>query len=91
MYLPWVIETCPPVTMKVFYLNLGISIALMVGGFLLPPTGVIDGSVLTAVGLLLMFAVIAQVPKILEAVQKGQSIKLKKGDMTVDISGSDAH
>lgn len=75
--------------MKVFYLNLGISIALMVGGFLLPPTGVIDGSVLTAVGLLLMFAVIAQVPKILEAVQKGQSIKLQKGDMTVDISGSE--
>ena len=39
--------------MRVFYFNLFISIALIVGGFLLPPMGIIDGSVLTAVGELL--------------------------------------
>lgn len=76
--------------MKVFYFNLAVSIALIVGGFIIPPTGIIDGSVLTAVGLLLMFAVIAQIPKILDSVQKGKSIKLQKGDMSVDISANEA-
>lgn len=68
---------------KVFYLNLAVSIALIVGGFILPPTGVIDGSVLTAVGLLLMFGVIAQIPAILDAVRNGKSIKLQKGDLSI--------
>ena len=58
--------------MRVFYFNLFISIALIVGGFFVPPIGVIDGSVLTAVGLLLMFGVIAQIPTILNAVREGK-------------------
>lgn len=61
--------------MRVFYFNLFISIALIVGGFLLPPTGIIDGSVLIAVGELLMFGVIAQIPRILDAVRNGKSFK----------------
>lgn len=73
--------------MKVFYLNLVISIALIVCGFFVPPLGIIDGSVLTAVGLLLMFAVIAQIPKIMDAVRSGKSIKLQKGDFSVDVTG----
>lgn len=44
--------------------------------FLVPPVGVIDGSVLTAVGLLLMFATLAQVPTIVEAARNGKCIKL---------------
>ena len=70
--------------MKVFYLNLGVSIALIVGGFIIPPTGIIDGSVLTAVGLLLMFAVVAQIPRILDAVHQGKSIKVSKGDLSFE-------
>lgn len=72
--------------MKVFYANLAISIALIVGGFLLPPTGVIDGSVLTAVGLLLMFSVLAQIPTIIEAAKNGKSIRLSKGDFSAEVS-----
>jgi len=72
--------------MKVFYLNLGVSIALIVGGFIIPPTGIIDGSVLTAVGLLLMFAVVAQIPRILDAVHQGKSIKVSKGDLSFEAS-----
>ena len=34
--------------MTAFYINLSVSIVLIVGGFLLPPMGIIDGSVLTA-------------------------------------------
>ena len=74
--------------MKVFYLNLAISIALIVGGFQVPPVGVIDGSVLTAVGLLLMFAVIVQLPKVIEAARNGQSFKVTKGDFSAEVSAS---
>ena len=74
--------------MIVFYVNLVISIALLVGGFLLPPTGIIDGSVLSAVGELLMFGVITQMPRILDAVRNGKSLKFQKGDSSVEISAS---
>lgn len=67
-------------------MNLFVSIALIVGGFFVPPVGVIDGSVLTAVGLLLMFAVIAQVPKVFEAARNGRSFKVTKGDFGVEVS-----
>lgn len=40
----------------IFYVCLGIAIALFIGGFFCPPMGVIDGSVLKAGGLLLGFA-----------------------------------
>ncbi len=70
-----------------FYLTLLVSIALIVGGFFVPPLGIIDGSVLTAVGELLMFAVIAQVPKILDAVRHGKTIKVSKGDFGVEVTG----
>lgn len=68
--------------MKVFYLTLGTSIFLIGAGFLIPPTGVIDGSVLTAVGELLMFSVIARIP---EAIKAGKSVKIQKGDSSIEI------
>lgn len=74
--------------MRVFYFNLFISIALIVGGFFVPPIGVIDGSVLTAVGFLLMFGVIAQIPTILNAVREGKSIKLTKGDFSAEVNSN---
>ena len=72
--------------MKVFYVNLAVSILLIVGGFFVPPIGVIDGSVLSAVGLLLMFATIDKIP---EAIKAGKSVKISKGDLTISAS-SDA-
>ena len=68
--------------MKTFYVTLFISIALIVGGFIVPPTGEIDGSVLTAVGLLLMFAVVEKIP---EAIAAGRSIKIQRGDTSVEV------
>ncbi len=70
--------------MKVFYFTFILSVLLIVGGFFCPPIGVIDGSVLTAVGLLLMFAVVAQIPHILDAVSQGKSIKVSKGDLSFE-------
>ena len=72
--------------MKTFYVTLFISIALIVGGFIVPPTGEIDGSVLTAVGLLLMFAVVEKIP---EAIAAGRSVKIQKGDTSLEVSGKD--
>ncbi len=68
--------------MKTFYITLTASLVLIVGGFFCPPIGVIDGSVLTAVGLLLLFPAIETLP---EVVGKGKSIKLSKGDSSVEI------
>ena len=74
--------------MRTFYITLTVSLMLIVGGFLVPPLGIIDGSVLTAVGLLLMFAALAQVPDIIEAARNGKSIKLTKGDFTAEVSSN---
>ena len=49
---------------------------------------IIDGSVLTAVGELLMFGVMAQVPHLIEAAKNGKSIKVTKGDFTAEVSSS---
>lgn len=48
-----------------FWICLSVSIILIVVGFILPPRGVIDGSVLTAAGEMLGFAVLGMLPKIL--------------------------
>lgn len=72
--------------MRVFYATLVISVLLIVGGFLIPPLGVIDGSVLTAVGELLMFCAIAQIPRIVDSARNGKSIRLQKGDFTAEVS-----
>lgn len=72
--------------MKVFYINLVVSILLIVGGFFCPPMGSIDGSVLTAVGLLLLFSFVEKLP---EAIAAGKSVKISKGDASLEVSGKD--
>ena len=59
-----------------------VSVGLIVGGFFVPPMGIIDGSVLKAVGELLLF------PTLLygfRAIELGLTIKFQKGDTTVEI------
>ena len=69
-----------------FWLCLIVSIGLLVGGFFVPPMGVIDGSVLTAVGILFAFGTLAQIPIIIEVV--GYT-KISRGDTTIEISKDD--
>ena len=71
--------------MKSFYVILLVSVMLIVVGFFIPPVGVIDGSVLTAVGLLLLFAVVARIP---DALAQGRSVKIQKGDFTAEVGGT---
>lgn len=66
-----------------FWLTLTTSIGLIVAGFAVPPTGIIDGSVLKAVGLLLGFATIAQIPVIIEV---AGYFRMTKGDLVIETS-----
>ena len=63
-----------------------VSVGLIVGGFFTPPTGVIDGSVLTAVGELMLF------PTLLygfRAFELGTKVKFQKGDTTIEVQRHD--
>jgi len=59
-----------------------VSVGLMVAGFIVPPTGVIDGSVLTACGLLAVFAALFVVTY---AIDKGVDAKIKHKDLSVEL------
>jgi len=63
-----------------------ISVILILAGFLLPPMGVIDGSVLTAVGELLLFPVVIYG---FRAIELGLEVKIQKGDTSVEIHKDD--
>ena len=67
-----------------FWICLLVSIGLIVAGFCVPPMGIIDGSVLTAVGILFGFASLAQIPIIIEV---AGYVKMTKGDMTIEAKG----
>ena len=69
-------------SMWLFVATTTAAIALIVAGFLVPPTGVIDPSVLTAVGELFAFATLAQVPAMLES---GHRVKVQKGNTTIEL------
>ena len=71
--------------MRLFTVTFVLSVLLIVGGFFYPPIGVIDGSVLSAVGLLLMFATIDKIP---EAIKAGRNLKIQKGDFSAEVSSS---
>lgn len=71
-----------------FWVCLIVSVGLLVGGFFVPPMGVIDGSLLTAVGLLLVFALLAQLPTILESAGYA---KITAGNTTIEISKDEDH
>jgi hypothetical protein len=66
-----------------FALAFFTSVVLMVGGFFTPPQGVIDGSVLTASGELLLFPTLLYAFRALEL---GYKIKFSKGDASVEIN-----
>jgi membrane protein YdbS with pleckstrin-like domain len=66
----------------VFAVCLAVSIGLIVGGFFVPPTGVIDGSVLKAVGLLFSYAALSQLPYV---IQSRKAMTIKHGNMSVSV------
>ncbi len=71
-----------------FWVCLIVSVGLFIGGFFVPPMGVIDGSVLKAVGMLLGFGTLGQAPVLIESLERA---KFTKGDMTIEVSKGDRH
>ena len=58
------------------------SLLLIIASFFVPPLGIVDGSILAAVGELEALGVLWIV---LRAVEKGTGASFKKGDVEVDI------
>lgn len=70
----------------IFAITTLAAIALFVGGFFVPPMGVIDGSVLKAGGILLGFASVAQVP---ELARRGTDVKIQHGQTSFTVNSPD--
>lgn len=66
----------------IFYICLGIAILLFIGSFFCPPKGVIDGSVLTAAGILFGFAALGIAGQNLA---NGKEVTFKKDDINLTI------
>ena len=64
----------------IFYVCLAVSILLFICGFVTPPPGVIDGSVLTAGGILFAFAALGVVG---QNIANGKELTWRKGDMEI--------
>lgn len=63
-----------------------ISIGMLVTSLFIPPMGVIDGSVLAAVGEIFGFAALGT---LLKAIESGWSAKMTKGDTVVELAPDD--
>lgn len=59
-----------------------ITVGLIVASFLVPPTGVIDPSVLKAAGEIFAFATLFVVR---EAIKEGLSVKASHGNTTIEV------
>ena len=66
-----------------FVLSFFVSVGLIVGGFFVPPMGVIDGSCLTAGGELLLFPTILYAYR---AIELGLTVKFNHGDTSIEIT-----
>ena len=69
-----------------FYTTQTVAFSLMIGGFFCPPMGIIDGSVLTAVGEMFLFPTLYSAVHIILA---GQDIKVKYGNMEISSEKDD--
>lgn len=63
-----------------FFIFSVVAIGLLIASFIVPPTGVIDPSVLAATGEIFAFATLGTVIK---AIDKGVDAKVQKGDTTL--------
>lgn len=66
-----------------------ISIAVGVVGFLLPPMGEIDNSVLIFIGELGFFSTVTKIPDFVRSLKNGASVEITKGDSHIKIEGED--
>ena len=65
---------------------LGMTIAMFVVSFFIPPKGIIDPSIFKAAGFLFAFATLFELR---EAIREGMGVKLTHGETTVEIGDMD--
>ena len=65
-----------------FLVSFFVSVGLIVGGFFVPPMGVIDGSVLTAIGEILLFPTLMYA---IRALELGYKVKFQKGEPSIEM------
>lgn len=76
-----------PVLNKVSYwVCLILAAVLLIAGFLLPPIGIIDNSVLLASGEIFFFAALGTA---IAAIDRGMDAKLAKGDASLELKNPD--
>lgn len=68
-----------------------ISIILAITGFFIPPTGVIDSSVLLVIGELGFFSTITKIPDFIKALKGGASIEIDRGDTHIKLEGEETN
>lgn len=62
-----------------------VSVGLLIASFIIPPTGVIDQSVLVGVGELIGFGVIVKLPEMIDSIKDGSKVSFKKGELEVSV------
>lgn len=70
-----------------FWITLCVSLGLIIGGFFVPPRGIIDGSILTSIGIIFLWPSLATLTK---AIENGRVAKLNFGHNSVSI-GKDSN
>lgn len=77
------VRTSTTILLWVFSLT---ALGLFVASFIVPPTGVIDGSVLKAGGIIFAFAALAEAR---EAIIEGLGVKVTHGETTIEVKDTD--
>ena len=75
-----------------WYVQVGflVSLIMIVAGFIIPPAGVVDGSVLVAFGEVNGFAALfVFLFKLPEYIEKGMTAHFKKGDIEVTVGADE--
>lgn len=82
----WFKKTFAKVNKVSFFACMAISIVLIVTAFFVPPTAVIDASVIAAVGEIFAWGALVVV---IEGIEKGRSVTMTKGDTSLTLNDDD--
>lgn len=68
-----------------------VSVSLIIASFSLPPTGIVDSSVLAATGELFAFGTLFKLPAMINSIKDGRKIKMQKGNTSIEIDSENGN
>ena len=77
-----------PFHKAVFWISFILSIVLIMAGFIVPPLGAIDSSVLISIGEIFSFAALSAAIK---AIEDGKEVEIKNKDIKVTVGDAGEH